>query len=95
MEDTNGKARILVIDDEPEFVSLLKSQLELEGYTVLTALDGEDGVTKAHRESPDLVICDIRMPLKNGHEVLEALRTSNFSAPFISSMVLESTFEAT
>jgi len=74
MEDLNMQAKILVIDDERDFLELMKSHLELEGYQVVSAIDGEDGINKARSENPDLVICDIKMPNKTGHEVLKELR---------------------
>lgn len=66
--------KILIIDDEESFLELLKSQLELEGYLVITALNGEEGIEKAKQEPPDLIICDIKMPKKNGYEVLKEIR---------------------
>jgi len=84
------KLRILVIDDEKDFLELIKEQLELANYEVLTADNGEDGFTKAISEKPDLVICDINMPKKNGYEVLKELkRRPDFRSPFIMLTILE------
>src|SRR3978361_631738 len=58
--------RILVIEDEPQMLLGLRDNLELEGYEVVTASDGEDGLAKAISTAPDLVILDITLPRKNG-----------------------------
>lgn len=80
-----GKATILIIDDEPSFLSLLKQQLEFEDYDVIAASDGEEGMTKAREGRPDLIICDMKMPKKTGLEVLNELRKDKELAltPFI------------
>jgi len=66
--------RILRVDDEKEFVLLVESALKREGYTVSIAFDGEEGVEKAKIEKPDLIICDINMPKKDGYGVLRDIR---------------------
>ena len=76
--------KILIIDDEKDFLDLLKEQLELAGYSVTTAMNGEEGLISAQVSHPDLVICDVRMPKKDGFEVLRQLKKDpNFQAPFI------------
>ncbi len=85
-----GKTKILVIDDEKELLALLKERLELEGYEVITASDGEEGLISAQVCEPDLVICDIKMPKKDGFEVLKELKQhANFRAPFIMLTVVD------
>lgn len=69
-----GKPVILVIDDEKEFLDLMKKGLEPAGYEVITADNGSEGLTKARDYKPDLVICDIKMPKKDGLQVLKELR---------------------
>ena len=54
-------ARILLIDDDRDFVEALKSTLEIEGYEVITAHDGEIGFGMAAREKPDLIVLDVMM----------------------------------
>ena len=66
--------RILVIDDEAKLRKQFAALLNLEGFTVIEARNGREGVEVARRERPDLVICDITMPEMNGHRVLETLR---------------------
>ncbi len=66
--------RILVVDDDPKIVSLLKRGLAYEGYTVDTAADGTEALAKAREVEPDLVILDIMMPGLDGVEVSRRLR---------------------
>ena len=66
--------KILVVDDEPDMVMLLKQFLEHRGYEVISAADGAEGLEKAINEEPDLVLLDTRMPVMNGREMLERLR---------------------
>lgn len=77
--------RILVIDDEAKLRRQFSALLTLEGFTILEARNGREGVELARRELPDLVICDITMPEMNGHRVLETLRGEPATAhlPFI------------
>ena len=65
---------ILVVDDDPEIVSFLKRGLTYEGYTVDTASDGAEALTKAREREPDLVVLDIMMPGIDGIEVSKRLR---------------------
>lgn len=66
--------KILVVDDEPDLLELVRDTLEMAGYTVITASDGEEGLKSITEESPDLVILDIKMPKIDGMEVLERVR---------------------
>jgi DNA-binding NarL/FixJ family response regulator len=66
--------RILVIDDDARLREQYTEILRLEGYEVVEARNGREGVERARREPPDLVLCDITMPEMNGHRVLETLR---------------------
>jgi DNA-binding response OmpR family regulator len=65
--------RILVIDDYPDNVYLLKERLEKEGFKILTAFDGETGIQVAVQEKPDLILLDIMLPGMSGYEVCQAL----------------------
>ncbi len=69
-----AKKTILVIDDEPHIVLGLKDSLEFEGFAVLTAGKGRDGVALARAESPDAVVLDLMLPDINGYAVCEELR---------------------
>ena len=68
--------RILIVDDEPAIVELLALLLEEEGYVVLRAYDGEQGLRVAKGERPDLVISDVSMPRLTGLDLLRALRAN-------------------
>jgi two-component system alkaline phosphatase synthesis response regulator PhoP len=69
------KARkVLIADDEPDILEILKYNLLKEGYEVITAKDGDEALEKAKLTQPDMVILDIMMPRKNGVEVCEILR---------------------
>jgi len=69
-----NKTKILVIDDEEDFLDLMRNGLEPQGYEVITATDGTNGLAKAKVSKPDLVICDIKMPKKDGFQVLKEMR---------------------
>lgn len=78
------KAKILIIDDEKDFLEMLRESLELNEYLVETALNGKEGIKKAKEFKPNLVISDVRMPKKDGFEVLKTLKEdSEFRAPVI------------
>jgi DNA-binding response OmpR family regulator len=68
--------KILVIEDELPIRSKIETILEYEGYDVLGAGDGIEGVKLAQAETPDLVICDVLMPEMNGYGALSALRSN-------------------
>ncbi|MFI5339825.1 MAG: response regulator [Candidatus Methylomirabilales bacterium] len=66
--------RVLVVDDEPDAVELLKEFLLGKGYEVLTASDGEEALHKLKEERPHLILLDVRMPKMSGLEVLKQIR---------------------
>jgi two-component system alkaline phosphatase synthesis response regulator PhoP len=61
--------RILVVDDEPTLVATLRYNLEREGYQVVTASDGDSGLSLARSDRPDLVILDLMLPVIDGFEI--------------------------
>jgi two-component system alkaline phosphatase synthesis response regulator PhoP len=67
-------ARVLVADDEPHLLRLVKFRLEREGYDVLIATDGDEALELARRERPDLCVLDVMMPKRSGFDVLRELR---------------------
>jgi DNA-binding response OmpR family regulator len=79
--DQNAALRILVVDDEPPIVGLVRGYLEREGWTVLTASEGREGLDVARRERPDVVVLDLMLPGLDGVEVCRELRT--FSDAFV------------
>ena len=66
--------KILVVDDEPEIVSMIEMRLEASGYEVISANDGQEGLDKAKKESPDLIILDVMMPKMDGFKVCGLLK---------------------
>jgi two-component system alkaline phosphatase synthesis response regulator PhoP len=71
-----SKGRILVVDDEIYIVHILDFSLGMEGYEVITALDGEQALEKLKSEKPDLIVLDIMMPKLDGYEVCKAIKSS-------------------
>jgi len=69
----SGK-RILLVDDDAEIIESLRLALEANGYSVLVARDGNQGLALSERENPDLVILDMMMPKRSGFLVLEKMR---------------------
>jgi len=70
----DDKKKILVIDDEEDIQKLLKIRLEQEGFSVITANDGEKGLKAAELEMPDLILMDIMMPNMDGYSCLKEIR---------------------
>lgn len=66
--------KILIVDDEPDILEFLQYNLIKEGFDVEVAVDGEEGLIKAHSKIPDLIVLDIMMPRMDGFEVCKALR---------------------
>jgi two-component system response regulator MprA len=70
-----ASARIAYVDDDQDLTELVKRAMEEEGYQVLTANDGEEGLELILTEAPDLIILDVMMPKLNGWEVARYLRS--------------------
>lgn len=66
--------KILIVDDEKNIVDIIAFNLKKEGYTVIQAADGEEGLEKAFAENPDLILLDIMMPKLDGYEVCKKIR---------------------
>ncbi|MEO0529498.1 MAG: response regulator [Planctomycetota bacterium] len=77
---TNAK-RVLLVDDDAEIIESLRLALEANGYEVLVARDGNQGLALTEREDPDLVILDMMMPKRSGFLVLERLRRTREDSP--------------
>ncbi len=69
------QTKILVIDDDPDLQTAVKSVLESKFYQVVAALDGDEGLRKVVDERPDLIILDVIMPGKSGFEVCREIKT--------------------
>ena len=68
------KRRVLVVDDEASITKVVGKRLEVAGYEVLIAVDGQEGLTKAKLGKPDVIILDLMMPKMNGFEVCAAMK---------------------
>ena len=68
-------ATVLVVDDDPVILRLLEASFEMEGFTVVGAADGVEGLERAREVMPDVVVLDVMMPRMTGHEVATALRS--------------------
>ena len=68
---------ILIVEDEKKTVELLKLQLQSEGFTITAAYDGEEGLQKAKKEKPSLIILDIMLPKIDGLEVCRILKNDS------------------
>ena len=69
------QAKILVVDDEQDIVNTVQYRLKACDFNVITASNGKEGLEKVINEKPDLVLLDINMPIMDGHEMLERLRS--------------------
>lgn len=70
------RKKILIVDDERDIVKVLTLRLQSSGYNTVVAFDGVQGVFMAHKERPQLIILDIRMPAGDGFSVAEKLKES-------------------
>lgn len=68
------KLRILLVDDEPTIVKMVGKRLEVEGFDVRVAMDGQEALQKTHTEQPDLIILDLMLPKVDGYEVCARLK---------------------
>jgi DNA-binding response OmpR family regulator len=78
-----GASKILIVEDEPNMVAGLRDNFEYEGFQVITALDGVDGLERALQDSPDLVVLDVMMPRMSGLDVCKQLKAKRPSIPII------------
>ena len=69
-----GLKKILIVDDDPTTLKILSVRLRINGYEVLTATNGEEGLQKAKSENPDLLLLDLMLPKINGYQVCRMLK---------------------
>jgi DNA-binding response OmpR family regulator len=69
-----AKPRILIVDDEADLVSVLRIGLEIAGFEVIDAVDGEEGLRRARSDRPDLMVLDLMLPKLDGYKVCRALK---------------------
>ena len=68
------KKKVLLVDDDPDFVEAIKVIVENGGYAVRVAYDGAEGLEAVAEEKPDLIVLDVMMPVMNGHEACAKLK---------------------
>ena len=71
------KKKILVVDDEPDFCSIVQGQLEKEGFEVELAYNGVEGMQKVQANPPDAIVLDVMMPEKDGYEMCKELKADS------------------
>ena len=76
-------AKVLIIEDEPNMVLGLKDSCEYEGYEVVVARDGKDGLEKGLTEKPDIILLDVMLPLMSGIDVCRTLRSRGIETPIL------------
>jgi DNA-binding response OmpR family regulator len=76
-----GVARVLIVDDEPDILLMLRVNLSAEGYDTILAADGEKALERISEDAPDLVLLDVMMPVMDGWGVLNALKNNGQHAP--------------
>ena len=79
----DSKKKILIVDDEPSIQDLLVFNLEKEGYKTITASDGEEGVSLALSQNPDLILLDVMLPKADGLTVCKRIRQTLSKTPII------------
>jgi len=82
-DPTAKRTRILIVEDEPAMVAGLRDNFEYEGYDVISAADGVEGLDRALADSPDLVVLDVMMPRMSGLDVCKQLKTKKPQLPII------------
>ncbi|MEW6127810.1 MAG: response regulator transcription factor [Acidobacteriota bacterium] len=75
--------KILIIEDEPSMILGLQDNLEYEGYEVISAVDGEAGVSRALKDKPNLILLDVMLPKKSGLDVCRELRSLGMDTPIL------------
>lgn len=75
--------KILIIEDDKSILTGIKDNLEIEGYKIISEMDGEKGFQTALKQKPDLILLDVMLPSKNGFDVCRELRQTNFNTPII------------
>ena len=72
--------KVLIIEDEIAFQKLISDQLKKDGYDVLQAEDGQKGIDQAKSNHPDLILLDLKLPIKDGLAVMDELRADSWGA---------------
>lgn len=80
---TNQAKKILLAEDDSFLATLLKTRLTREGFVVISAITGDEVIPLLQKEKPDLLLLDIILPGKGGHEILEELKKAKVKVPFM------------
>jgi DNA-binding response OmpR family regulator len=72
-----SKGKVLIVEDDPQTVKLIKFVLEKEHYSTICAKDGEEGLRMARERRPDLIILDLMLPEMDGYQVCETLKSDS------------------
>ncbi len=72
--NSGDQKRLMLVDDDPNLILLVKDYLEFRGYNVITAENGRDALEKLEQEVPDLIICDVMMPEMDGYTLVKYIR---------------------
>jgi two-component system alkaline phosphatase synthesis response regulator PhoP len=88
--EQNGRKRVLIVEDSPTIVSVVKYFLELEGFEVLVANDGHTGLEMALNQQPDIIVSDVNMPEMTGVDMVKALRAETGAAGNVRILMLTS-----
>src|SRR4029434_9391598 len=83
MTENNDKKRVLIVEDEEGLIEGLEHNFKFEGYDVLTARNGSEGLKLALKQKPDVVVLDIMLPEKDGFTVLKELRQRHRDMPVL------------
>jgi DNA-binding response OmpR family regulator len=83
MTEKAAMGRVLIVEDEPNLVAGLRDNFEFEGYEVMTAPDGVEGLARALKDTPDLVLLDVMMPRMSGLDVCKQIKAQRPSMPVI------------
>jgi len=75
--------KVLIVEDDPNFVSILKQKFDQEGFSVVVAQDGKAGFNSFKTENPDIVVSDMLLPLMQGLDMAKEIRKLNSEAPVI------------
>lgn len=76
-----AKRKVLIVDDEPDFLDIMRARLEADDYDVTTAVNGEEALNYIKNSKPDVVLLDVLMPGIDGLEVLKRIRKIDDSLP--------------
>jgi two-component system alkaline phosphatase synthesis response regulator PhoP len=89
-----SEVKILVVDDEPDTIHLATRLLEMDGYQVIVAIDGEDALQKIYSEKPDIVLLDLMIPKKDGYTVCREIKSDSKMSDIIVIMFTVKMFDA-